>query len=87
MALKNKSSWHLYGVLFLGVTLICHVTCSEDAPIRLAAFNIQVFGQTKVSKPSVVDILVQVCEVLNTNYHFLSLPTLIPVIIHTCVHS
>jgi len=34
---------------------------STNSALRIASFNVQVFGKKKVSDPRVFDILVQVC--------------------------
>ena len=36
------------------------LTSLAEPPLRIASFNIQVFGQTKYSKPNVRDVLIKV---------------------------
>ena len=45
----------------IGVLIaLAHANSLEQATIKIASFNIQVFGQTKISKPDVVDILLRI---------------------------
>ena len=41
-------------------TLICTFTSFADDTIKIASFNIQVFGQSKSSKPEVMEILADI---------------------------
>ncbi len=45
--------------LYLGVTCVIASEAGTD-DLHIAAFNVQVFGRTKMSKPEVVDTLVKV---------------------------
>lgn len=38
---------------------------NNDGPLKIASFNIQVFGQSKFGNTEVMDILVQVCSSCN----------------------
>ena len=62
---KETNCGHVFKA-FVFIILSCHfgyaltVKYYQSSSIKIAAFNVQVFGQTKVSKPDVVQILVQV---------------------------
>ena len=46
--------------LLLGAALIS--TCLDDGDLRIAAFNIQNFGEKKVGNGNILDILVKVFD-------------------------
>jgi hypothetical protein len=51
-----------YFITILAVITTLGISTSEAVnAVKVAAFNVQVFGQTKISKNNVRDILVKVC--------------------------
>lgn len=47
-------------VCLLAVGVVVSVTAIQSNDLKIAAFNIKVFGRTKIGKSEVVDILKQV---------------------------
>ena len=52
------------GVWCFVVTVLCsqfHVNLANSGSLLIGSFNIQIFGQSKVSKSDVLNDIVQVC--------------------------
>ena len=59
-------------VCVLALNLLLVASESANEPLTIAAFNVEVFGQTKMGKPEVVNILKQVMA----QYYVFHTPTL-----------
>ena len=47
----------------IALVLITTLEISTSEAVKVAAFNIQVFGKTKISKSIVTDTLIKVCTI------------------------
>ena len=57
MKLKKLFAYLMVLIVLLLASCECLPTPSDGATITIASFNIQQFGQTKASKPEVMEIL------------------------------
>ena len=72
----EKEAVFVYALLALNLLLCAGET--EREPLSIAAFNVQVFGRTKLSRPQVVGVLRQVRGPVFCRSHPRYAPSMVP---------